>query len=208
MLSRLYLYMKRFLGGSGRFDPSPAAKRIPKTALRAITARDHNSCVSIYKDNEARFFPGGYLQEFQQDLSSNTYLWLGAEEQGELIALGGIRLGAEDAATASLAFGMVHPDKHGLGYGSALLLARIASLPPPAPVTRVFISTLKNSVGFFKRFGFVFVRRVLMDDGIQLDWYYTRVTHSSWEAARALLISRQVTFDPDAVLVPNNPFPD
>ncbi len=205
--SRTRLRMKRLFGRSGRFDPSPAAERVPATVVRVIAAGDYDSCIDIYKDNKAKFFPDGYLKDFEQDLSSDACLWLGLEDDGDLIAVGGIHLDTKDTGAAALAFGMVRPEKHGMGYGSALLLARIASLPRPDPVIRIVMSSLEETVGFYKRFGFVFVTRVLMKDGRELDSYYAKITRSSWHAARAILKSRQVVFDPDAVSVPNSPFP-
>ena len=207
-MTRFCSKLKHLLGIGGRFNPSHAAKRIPSTLVREITPADHDSCISIYEENEARFFPSGYRTEFERDLSSDAYLWLGVEEQGELVAVGGIYLDTEDTGAAALAFGMVRPDEQGGGYGSALLLARIAALPPPQPFTRIVMSSLENSVGFYKRFGFVYVMRLTMEDGSELDSYYAKVTRSSWNAARTILVSRQVTFDPDAVEVPHSPLPD
>lgn len=199
--------IKGVLGLGGRFKPRWASKRIPASTVRAITAEDYDSCIKIYKENEARYFPAGYLKEFKKDLSSGAYLWLGVEEQGDLVAVGGIHLDTEDTGAAALAFGMVRPDRQGKGYGSALLLARIAALPPPDPFIRMVMSSLKRSVGFYKRFGFVYVLRHTMEDGSELDSYYAKLTRSSWNSARTILAKRHVDFDPDAVTVPNSPFP-
>lgn len=205
-MMNLYVRIKSLFGGAGRFDLSHAADRIPATVIRVITAEDRSSCIRIYEENERRFFPGGYLQDFEQDLSSDAYLWLGIEESGELIAVGGIHLDTHSIGAAGLAFGMVRPDRHKMGYGSTLLVARLASLPPPDPVIRIVMSSLENSVGFYKQFGFVFVNRAVMGDGNELDYYYAKISRSSWKAARALLKSRHVSFDPDGMLVPHSPF--
>ncbi|MEM9403948.1 MAG: GNAT family N-acetyltransferase [Pseudomonadota bacterium] len=200
--------IKSLIGGSGRFNPRPAANRIPATRIRPITAKDHASCRQIYKANEETTVPDGFIQDFEQDLASDRFLWLGIEEDNELIAIGAIRLNSDDLSAAALSFGMVRPDKQKMGYGSALLTARLASLPRPDPVTRVVMSSLEPSAGFYRRFGFALIHRKAMDNGVELNFYCAELTRHAWETARALLASGQVRFDPDAVSVPNSPFRD
>ncbi|MEM6513975.1 MAG: GNAT family N-acetyltransferase [Pseudomonadota bacterium] len=202
---RLFLRLKSLLGFGGRFDPSPAARRLPAATVREISAADHESCIDIYKQNESRFFPPDYLQFFVEELSSDSHLWLGIEEDGQLLAVGGIREAEEDTAAAALSFGMVRPDKQGMGYGSILLLARIASLPKPDPNTRIIMSSVEKSSGFHNRYGFAFVTRIRMQDGIELDHYYADVSVSAWEAARTLLPAQAFSFDPNDINVPRRP---
>jgi len=57
---------------------------------------------------------------------------------------------------AHLVFGMVHPSRQGRGFGTALLLARMAVLPVPRRWWTVLLVPVGGSETFYARFGFEF----------------------------------------------------
>ena len=201
-------WLKRFFGGSALFDPSFFAADVPPVVIRELREDDLDACYRIYSENAPGHFPEGYFKHFENDLASDGYLWLVIEEAGVPIGVGGISIHGDDEAVAALSFGMIRPDRHGMGYGSALLLARVAALPQPDPLMRIFMSSVEGSVGFYKKFGFAFVKRFQMDENTELDWYYVQIKPPAWEASRILLASARVEFDPDSVKVPTKRLED
>jgi len=86
-------------------------------------------------------------------LAGDTY-YLVAEIDGQIVASGGLSyVGREDHAV--LSYGLVHPSRQGKGIGTALVLARLALLRPNGLHYSVFIFALKQSMGYYRRFGFI-----------------------------------------------------
>lgn len=199
---RLFEQTKSFLGIGGRFDPQRAAGRMPACRVREITPADQDACISIYKENEAGHVPSGFLAEFEQSLRSDACLWLGVEDGPEIVGAGGIARVAGTDQGVALVFGTIRPDRQRMGYGTALLLARIASLPSPSPIWRVVMTSVTESVGFYKGFGFGFVKRFADEDGSEWDTYHAEVSLRAWAESRAILADNDVVFDADAVALP------
>lgn len=144
----------------GTFTPL-LTRRIPDDiALRAYTPTDRGACLAIYADNEAENKPGrippGFRSQFAQTLDRPDYLKLVLCRGDRAAAVGAIARFPRSMSFAYvwLAFGLVHPTLHGQGLGTALMLARLASLPEPVEPTRVVLSNTISSEGFVKRFGF------------------------------------------------------
>jgi hypothetical protein len=137
----------------------PAAKRLPLgTNLRQYQSKDKDACVAIYSKNEPGRFPRGFNKEFVQTLDSANYLKLVLCLEDRPVAIGGI--GRFDGMFGSrnvwLLFGMVDPGLHGQGFGTALLLARLAALSEPSKPTNVLLSPVAGSLEFVARFGFAY----------------------------------------------------
>ncbi len=205
----LLAWWKRFRA-SNRFDPGRAAGRMPAVTIRRLRAADVAACHAIYKANETGRFPDGYFEKFAADLDNDGYLWLVVEDAGEVVAVGGISLhdNAPQGAFGVLTFGMVAPSRHGEGIGSALLLARLGALSAPEGIFGVGMTATPTSVEFYKRYGFKFAGRVLEEDGLEFDTYYTLMSRAAWEASRALLQSSGIAYDPDPLVVPRSPLQD
>ncbi len=195
------------LRASGRFDPARAAGRIPAVTIRQLRDDDVAACHSIYHANADGRFPDGYFAHFEADLRKDNYLWLVVEDGEEVVGVGGICLHEypPHGSFGFLAFGMVRPDRHRKGLGSALLLARLAALSAPDGYARVGMTSIPSTVEFYRSYGFKYVGRVPQEDGNEFDTYYTVLTRPSWEACRALLISSGITFDPERLVIPETP---
>lgn len=189
-----------------RFDPSITVGKIPAMIIRELKPNDVDSCVDIYIKNEPGRFPEGYLEEFKRSIVSESFLWLVVEDADQVIGIGGICRDSQDATICHLSFGMIRPDRQGEGFGSALLLARLAALPEPQPCERVFMSSVGGSIQFFTRFGFSFFGRAPMDSRpVEFDIYYTVLSQPAWSACAAILSENKVIFDPTKVHVPGGP---
>lgn len=146
------------------------------------------------------------MQEFADALDSGLYLWIVIEYQGEIVAVGGICLDKQMDSTSHLTFGMVHPDWHGKGFGTALLFARLAALPRPDGWARIFMSSVDSSVGFYRRFGFTFFGRLPLDDTPnEFDIYYTVLDRRAWQMLHTLLDAAALEIDLERIAIPPGP---
>jgi GNAT superfamily N-acetyltransferase len=142
-------------GNPARLVPLPPSTLAPGIRLRVYAPEDFDACVRIYVENEPGRLPRGYQRDFEQFLAHAGYLKLVLTLEDRPVAIGGIGLFPGLFATlAWLVFGLVHPGHHRRGLGTTLLLARLASLPEPSKATKIFLSGLPASEGFFRRFGF------------------------------------------------------
>ena len=180
---------------------------MPAVTIDRLREEDVAACHAIYKANEEGRFPAGYFEKFEADLRNDGYLWLVVKDTDEVVAVGGICLHEQPpmGSFGFLTFGMVTPERHRQGVGSALLLARLAVLSPPDDIFAVGMTATPATVEFYKSFGFKFAGRAPEDDGNEFDTYYTMISRATWEAARALLRSSHVDFAPDSLVVPVGP---
>lgn len=199
---RIYDRTKRILGIGGRFKPGVAAGRVPACRVRRITPADHDACIDIYRQIEGGHVPTGFRQDFEQSLRSESCYWLGVEANGELVGAGGIAPVDTADQGMVLVFGSIRPDRHGMGYGSALLLARIAALPPPDPKWLLVMTSLTKSIGFYKAYGFDYVMRSADDNGNEFDAYHAWVSLRTWAEACEALVKSAVSIDRGALAMP------
>jgi ribosomal-protein-alanine N-acetyltransferase len=182
----------------------PSTKRVlPKCRFRPFDEDDFQTCAEIYRLNEPGRFPDGYFNYFSEWLRSRRNLVLVCEVAGEIRGFGGMDMDRQSLAElATLNFGMVHPKHHKQGFGTALLLARLATLPPPRFQWVAYISTTGGSESFYKRFGFVFNDRFTDEGRTAFDRYRIRIYKRDWQACRTALETASVTLDTSGVVVP------
>ena len=103
----------------------------PKTRVRLYAEDDFDSCCELYKLNEEGKFPVGYISVFENYLKSESCLILVIEEEGRVVGTGGISLWkfTDEYTTASIAFGLIHPDFQRRGFGTLLFCIRLCYLP-------------------------------------------------------------------------------
>jgi len=199
-------WLKRNFRGRGRFHPSVGMLRIPSSTIRPASKKDVDACRNIYYLNEPGRFPPGHVQTFIDSLESPKQLFLVAEMQGEIAAVGGICRTPESPQGSSLSFGMVHPDLHGKGLGTALLLGRLAALPRPTGVWWAILSSVGGSWTFFQRFGFLHYGRFALPPQMEeFDCYRAYLEESDWQACSRILAERRVCFDREGIQVPIGP---
>jgi GNAT superfamily N-acetyltransferase len=107
-------------------------RTLPTVSIRPFKQADLEICCDIYKLNAPGLFPEGYYDIFRGAITSPNTLFLVVENEGTVLGLAGISLSLlETYQEAKLSYGMIHPDAHRKGIGTALLLARISALPEP-----------------------------------------------------------------------------
>jgi predicted N-acetyltransferase YhbS len=142
--------------GPQRFSPG-CPKMLPSGVIvREFQQPDRAACLSIYKSHESVHFPSGFLKFSVDLLDRRDRLKLVLCIDEVPVAVGGIGsttyISMRDRAW--LMFGMVEPVWQGQGLGAALLYARLAALPEPAPSTRILMTNTGDSFRYYSRFGF------------------------------------------------------
>jgi ribosomal protein S18 acetylase RimI-like enzyme len=199
-------WLQRIFRGRDRFNAVAASDRIPKVTIRQVSTSDLKACWEIYALNAPGRFPDGYFEVFKETLQSPSYLYLVVESSGAVVGVGGIYRNQELACCCSLLFGAIHPDHHRQGYGSALLLARLAALPKPDSWERILLSTVGDSAQFYKRFGFTFYDRFqLPPNQDPFDCYYSILRSSDWSGCVEVLEKSGVSFAREGLSVPTGP---
>jgi len=154
---------------------------LPACVIRELTARDLAACEEIYRLNEPDRFPEGVREHFGGFIRDRQKaLFLVAEAEGEVCGFGGIAMRREGKLEiAHLVFGMVHPSRQRRGFGTALLLARMAVLPVPRRWWTVLLMPVGGSESFYARFGFAFGMTTMTTLGAPGDLYRVALTAKS-----------------------------
>jgi ribosomal protein S18 acetylase RimI-like enzyme len=121
--------------------------------FRLYTAADFDACVALYASNEPDHVPKGYRPDFEQWLTDGEALILIAESDSVPVACGGIAY-QHSPAVAALTFGIVDAQHHRRGFGTTLLMARLALLNPDPDGCTVGMEVTSTSFSFYRRFGF------------------------------------------------------
>jgi len=196
-------WLKRLLHEADRFSIPRSERPLPKCRFRPFCDDDFDNCLEIYRLNEPGRFPAAYAEYYSEWLRRRGDLVLICEAEGEIRAFGGISMNRQpQSEVAALTFGMVHPQYHNQGFGTGLLLARIASLPPPSFHWVAFIATTGGSESYYKRFGFVHMDRWADEHGIEFDRYRARIYKQEWQSCREGLAFASIALDTSGIVVP------
>ena len=158
--ARIFDFLASLFREHDAFYVARPGQPLPACTVRMVGPEDYADCEEIYRLNEALHFPTGYFERFSRSLRGDNALYLVAVADGKVCGLGGIaRVQARGADVAGLMFGMVHPQVKRQGYGTVLLLSRLALLSPPRKVWFITLSTIGGSESFYGRFGFYLCAR-------------------------------------------------
>lgn len=125
-------------------------------------------------------------------MKDDGILKLVIEVDGGVEGIGGIYVHSKDPNCAWLAFGIIDANKQGRGFGTKLLLSRLALLPEPDAYWQVFLQGLEASAGFYRGFGFEYFGSVSVDGGSpELDLYYTVLKKSIVRSLRVELLDAE-----------------
>lgn len=102
--------------------------------------------------------------------------------------------GQDSQCVAGLGFGMVHPAYHRQGFGTVLLLSRLAVLWSPSGRSLVLLNTTGGSETFYCRFGFKFASSSNEANDFIAQHYF--VTFLNDDAKRCLRALRHIRYAP------------
>ncbi len=182
---------------SQRFRIPKSTTLLPPCRVRRMSEADFDACDRIYRLNELEHLPAGAFERFQKYVRARMAEFVVIEIGGAVRGFGGIVVPkSESAKIATLVFGMIHPDDHRKGYGTALLLARLASLPKPTSYCMVVLYAIDRSRTFYDRFGFSQRSRGIdPETGVELAGCHVQLWAKQWLECRALLQRNPVTMD-------------
>jgi [ribosomal protein S18]-alanine N-acetyltransferase len=172
----------RWLRKRASFKLPRRKQPLPACRMRLIEEADYAACEEIFLLNEPVHFPParyGAFDLFKAWLRQQESLIVVAEHGGLVCGLGGIAVDyvpAEDRRIAWLGFGMVHPDHHGHGIGTALLMCRLSLLPAGHLPMTVCMQSAGASYRFYKRFGFRRFASAKLAEELPLDLYHVPIT--------------------------------
>ena len=149
MFSRIY----HFLKGPNPLHPAVWKGRLSPMTFRRFQPTDATACIELYALNEKGRFPEGVMDQYRKSLEAQRSYHLVGERDGRIVAAGAVSYWIREDVVV-LAFGLVHPDYHHRGIGTALLLARLALLNPHRHSYQVFIFAVEKAFNFYRRFGF------------------------------------------------------
>jgi N-acetylglutamate synthase-like GNAT family acetyltransferase len=171
--------------------------RLPSCRVRRMSESDLDVCDRIYRSNEGAHLPAGAFERFQTYVRAHWAEFVVVEAGGSVRGFGGITVPKTGPVKiATLVFGMIDPDDHRKGYGTTLLLARLASLPQPDGDCAVVLYATDRSISFYDRFGFASRSRALdPGTGVQLSGCLAQLSLKQWLECRALLHRNAVALD-------------
>lgn len=154
----------------GRFTVPPARTQLPRCDIRPIDDADFEACAAIYRLNAADQLPPAYSTYFLEWLRAREAQVFVAETNGQVRGFGGLNTHQQyNMRVATLAFGTVHPAYHRQGFGTALLLGRLATLPDCDMDWELYAITTTDPKTFYHQFGFSWIGSFPRHDGPEFD---------------------------------------
>ena len=120
---------------------------------RPYQAADRDACVELFRSNVPRFFRDHELGDFTSFIDAFECPYFVVVSDEEIIGCGGygVETGSE---TASLCWGMIRRENHGMRIGAYLLFFRLRQIATSTNAKFVRLRTSQHTEGFFRRYGF------------------------------------------------------
>ena len=112
-----------------------------------------NNCLEIFKSNTPGFFGATEESLFVNYLSSKNITYFGLIKEKKLIGCGGYAYNHE-TNTVSLTWGMVASQFHNMGFGTKLLIYRLAKIKRDFSTVDITLNTSQKTYQFYKKFNF------------------------------------------------------
>lgn len=176
-----------------------AENRMTHVNIRRYSPRDFDSCRQLYILNEPGRFPHGHLANFEKTLASESCLFIVLEKDDRICGCGGVAIHTTPYR-GHLCYGLIHPECHGQGLGTTLLLARLALLPEDIPL--VTLSPVPASRGFYERFNFRQFAQYKLSTGEELPVHLARFSPDARSRCESMLGRVGITLSIDSAAVP------
>lgn len=140
--------------------------------LRPYRQADRDGCLALFDANAPEHFGLNERPAFAAYLDAGPGHFRVIEDQGTLLACGGIELFPE-RGEAEFRWVMAVPAARGLGYGKQLMLESADHLHKHTAIRCILVYTTPASAGFFRKLGFpaetVRTERDYWTDGLDLE---------------------------------------
>lgn len=123
--------------------------------IRLWEGRNKAPLIKLLRLNTPRYFAAAEEKDFIVYLEREVDAYYVIEENEEIIGCGGINYGFDDGKSARLSWDIIHPQKHGQGYGSALVKHRLNEIAKHSSVEFIIVRTTVEAEKFYEKFGFV-----------------------------------------------------
>lgn len=123
--------------------------------IRLWDGSNKNQLIKLFQLNTPGYFAPAEEKDFSTYLEQLVDAYFVIEEKGDIIGCGGINYGIDEGKSARLSWDIIHPKKHGQGYGSALVKHRLNEITKHSNVERVIVRTTVEAEKFYEKFGFV-----------------------------------------------------
>ena len=121
--------------------------------IRPYQEADRSALLAIMQQHIPEFFDPAELKDFDQYLQSELEDYFVVEEDGRVLAGGGINY-LSNTKRARISWDMVHSDHVGKGIGGKLLEHRIDLIRQQGSFESIDVRTSQLAIDFYHRFGF------------------------------------------------------
>jgi len=192
----MWQFIRRLMRSKHPLDDANLSDRARDITFREMQEGDIETCLAIYRANEAAHFPAGKLAHFESALRDGQALVLMATREDRSIGCCGLNYttSAEGIRAAWFCYGMVDPAFQRQGVGTAQALVRIGLLKATNDLAIAAMLAVPGSVAFHKRFGFEFLQEVCADDGVVYPYGMLRMSQSFIDDCRAVMSRRRIVY--------------
>lgn len=139
--------------------------------IRPYAPTDRPACLAIFRSNMPEYFAPGELPLFTSWLDKPGLAdYFVLEADGEAVGCGGF-YALPEQRRANLAWGMVHADQHGRGYGRQLTDYRLRLMQERYAGYTLGLSTSQHTFGFYVKQGYKVKEVIRNGFGEGLDKY-------------------------------------
>lgn len=123
--------------------------------LRLYHPDNLNRCIEIFDSNLGKYFAdyerAEYIKWITEKTDPNLY-WV-IENETKVVGCGGIFTDDKEKVVG-LAWGMIHLDYHGKGYGSHLTKFRVEKMIADFSHLKIILNTSQHTYQFYEKMGF------------------------------------------------------
>ena len=125
-------------------------------SFRDYRPADQDGCIAVFRSNIPEFFSESELQEFLDFLKRLPGRYgVVTDEDGRIVACGGIARSRTDPEGADLTWGMVERSLHHRGIGRVLTEGRLEWVRQMPDIRVAHLNTSHLTEDFYKKLGFV-----------------------------------------------------
>ena len=142
---------------------------MPDFTIRKYDSNDLDQVINLIRLNTPEFFSAKEEPDLFNYLQNETDNYFIVETAGKITGSGGFNF-RHSPTVAVIAWDIIHPEFHGTGQGSALVLHRLKLIRGLPEVKEVCVRTSQLAYRFYEKSGFV-LREVIKnywDEGFDL----------------------------------------